>query len=76
MVCRDCRPSGAAAPAASCVELLASLLTGDWGLALASSDRDRRTASGLVAAYVNWHLERGLKSLPLVDRTPGTAVAP
>jgi DNA repair protein RecO (recombination protein O) len=76
MVCRDCRPMGSAAPAQSCVELLANLLTGDWAAALASSDRDRRTASGLVAAYVNWHLERGLKSLPLVDRTPGSVVVP
>lgn len=70
MVCRDCRPSGSAAPAQSCVELLSSLLTGDWEVALASAERDRRSASGLVAAFVNWHLERGLKSLPLVDRTP------
>ena len=70
MVCRDCRPSGSASPAPSCVQLLASLLTGDWEVATASSERDRRTASGLVAAYVGWHLERGLKSLPLVDRTP------
>jgi DNA repair protein RecO (recombination protein O) len=73
IVCRDCRPSGSAAPANSCVELLASLLTGDWEVALASQERDRRAASGLVAAYVNWHLERGLKALPLVDRTPAGA---
>lgn len=69
MVCGGCRPAGAAAPAHSCVELLASLLTGDWATALDASERDRRTASGLVAAYVTWHLERSLKSLPLVDRT-------
>ncbi|MCW2577231.1 MAG: hypothetical protein JWR66_3261, partial [Modestobacter sp.] len=25
--------------------------------------------SGLVAALLQWHLERGLRSLPLVDRT-------
>ena len=29
----------------------------------------RREASGLVAAYLQWHLERGLRSLPLVERT-------
>jgi len=28
----------------------------------------RREASGLVAALLQWHIERGLKSLPLVDR--------
>ena len=30
--------------------------------------RPRREASGLVAAHLQWHLERGLRSLPLVDR--------
>ena len=28
----------------------------------------RREASGLVAALLQWHLERGLRSLGLVDR--------
>ena len=70
VVCRECRPSGSASPALSTVELLSSLLTGDWETALASTERDRRFASGMVAAYLNWHLERGLRSLPLVDRSP------
>ena len=30
--------------------------------------RNRREASGLIAAYLQWHLERGLRSLPLVER--------
>ena len=33
-----------------------------------SESRHRREASGLVAAYLAWHLERGLKSLAHVDR--------
>jgi DNA repair protein RecO (recombination protein O) len=28
----------------------------------------RREASGLVAALLQWHLERQLRSLPLVER--------
>ena len=76
MTCRNCRTGGSANPALSTVELLSSLLTGDWETALASSDRDRRAASGMVAAYLNWHLERGLRSLPLVDRSPAGRVAP
>lgn len=75
MVCRSCRMPGSARPSHSTVELLASLLTGDWEVALASEERDRRSASGLVAAYLNWHLERGLKSLPLVDRRDQVAPA-
>jgi DNA repair protein RecO (recombination protein O) len=35
----------------------------------ASDPRPRREASGLVSAYLQWHLERGLRSLPLVERT-------
>ena len=31
-------------------------------------DGHRRSAAGLVAAHLQWHLERGLRSLPLVDR--------
>ena len=51
------------------LDLLAALLTGDWVTADASDPRHRREGSGLVAAYLQWHLERGLRSLPLVERT-------
>jgi DNA repair protein RecO (recombination protein O) len=67
-VCRDCRPAGSATPAVETVTLLAALLSGDWLTADASEPRNRREASGLVAAYLQWHLERGLRSLPLVER--------
>jgi DNA repair protein RecO (recombination protein O) len=45
-----------------------ALLSGDWPGAEASTADDRREAAGLVAAHLQWHLERGLRSLPLVDR--------
>jgi DNA repair protein RecO (recombination protein O) len=48
---------------------MGALLSGDWPIADASDSRERREASGLVAAFLQWHLERGLRSLPLVDRT-------
>jgi DNA repair protein RecO (recombination protein O) len=69
MVCGACRQAGSIAPAAETVRLLAALLTGDWAVADASDARHRREASGLTAAYLQWHLERGLRSLPLVERT-------
>ena len=34
----------------------------------ASEPRHRREATGLVAAYLQWHLERGLKSIAYVQR--------
>ncbi|NUT46319.1 MAG: DNA repair protein RecO, partial [Saccharothrix sp.] len=33
----------------------------------------RRDASGLVAAHLQWHLERQLRSLPLVERKAHSA---
>ncbi|TAK68949.1 MAG: DNA repair protein RecO [Actinomycetota bacterium] len=68
-VCADCRPPGSAAPAPDTLVLLGALLSGDWDVADASEHRHRREAGGLVAAYLQWHLERGLRSLPLVDRS-------
>ncbi|MCV2393921.1 DNA repair protein RecO [Actinotalea sp. M2MS4P-6] len=67
-VCPGCRPPGSASPAPQTLALLAALQTGDWAEADASEDRHRREASGLVAAYSQFHLERGLRSLRLVER--------
>nr|WP_241732125.1 DNA repair protein RecO [Galbitalea soli] len=50
------------------IDLLAALLAGDWPTVEASDDRARGQASGIVAAYTQFHLERGLRSLRLVDR--------
>jgi DNA repair protein RecO (recombination protein O) len=68
VVCDDCRPGGSARPQPASVALMAALLGGDWTLADASEGPARRESSGLIAAHLQWHLERGLRSLPLVDR--------
>jgi len=75
MVCPVCKPSGTVAPAAATVALLAALLSGDWTVADASEPPARREASGIVAAFLQWHLERGLRSLPLVERTTPVVAA-
>jgi DNA repair protein RecO (recombination protein O) len=67
-VCPACRPAGSAAPHPETLGLLAALLTGDWVHADASELRRRREASGLVAAYLQWHLERRVWSLRWVER--------
>jgi DNA repair protein RecO (recombination protein O) len=69
VVCAGCRPPGSVTPAPETLALLAALLTGDWATVDRSDARHRREASGMTAAYLQWHLERGLRSLPLVDRT-------
>ncbi|GAB4100089.1 DNA repair protein RecO [Sinomonas halotolerans] len=70
IVCTACRPPGSPAPAPETVSLLAALLAGDWAAADASEAVHRREAAGLVAAYAQWHLERAVGSLRLVEREP------
>jgi DNA repair protein RecO (recombination protein O) len=48
---------------------MVALAGGDWRGARASEPPARRQASGLIAALLQWHLERALRSLPLVERT-------
>jgi DNA repair protein RecO (recombination protein O) len=67
-VCEACRPPGAARPAPDTVALMRALLRADWATADAAEPGHRREASGLISAHVQWHLERGLRALPLVDR--------
>ena len=69
VVCSDCRPPGASHPSPATIELMSALAAGDWRRADAAEPGPRREASGLVAAHLQWHLERALRSLPLVDRT-------
>jgi DNA repair protein RecO (recombination protein O) len=68
-VCPECRPPGASVPSPETLRLLAALLAGDWATADASESPHRREASGLAAADLQRHLERGLRSLRLVERT-------
>lgn len=67
-VCVNCKPSASATPSVETLRLMSDLLTGDWESADSSELRHRREASGLVAAYLQWHLEKGLRSLPMVER--------
>lgn len=67
-MCPVCRPPGSAAPAPETLRLLAALLSGQWGEADASDVRTRREGSGLVTAFLQWHLERGVRSLRHLER--------
>ena len=68
MLCPGCRLPGSAHPAPETVTLLGALLAGDWPLVETADVRSRKEAAGLVSAYLAWHLERGLRSLPYVTR--------
>ena len=67
-VCPACRPPGSASPAPETLALLSALLTGTWAVADLSDPRHRREANGLVAAFLQFHLERSLRSLRMVER--------
>lgn len=62
-------PHGAPRLDAATLEVLAALLAGEWPTVEAADARARSQASGVVAAYAQFHLERGLRSLEHVDRT-------
>ena len=72
VVCDECAPPGTPRIAATTVVLLGALLAGDWTHAETASTTDRNQASGIIAAYTQWHLERGLRSLPHVSREATT----
>jgi DNA repair protein RecO (recombination protein O) len=67
LTCRSCRPPGAATPAVATIALMRALLRGDWAQADASQPRHQVECSGLVAAYVQWHLEHSIRSLRHVE---------
>jgi DNA repair protein RecO (recombination protein O) len=68
MACHGCRPPGAAMPAPQTIALMIALLQGDWVTAGNADRRHRVECSGLVAAYLQWHLEHSLRSLRHVER--------
>ena len=69
LVCPEHRPGGAATVTPATIALLIALREGTWEVADAAEPKAQRDASGLIAAYLQWHLERGLRSLRLVERT-------
>ena len=71
MVCRDCAPAGAARVGPATAALLQSLMSGDWADVDAASSASCSAASGLIAAYTQWHLERGIRSLEHVPSGTG-----
>src|SRR5689334_17663808 len=67
LTCRSCRPAGAATPSVHTIALMSALLRGDWERADAAERRHQVECSGLVAAYLQWHLEHSIRSLQHVE---------
>src|SRR5690606_38616544 len=67
-VCVHCRPQGCAMLSPGVAEHLSALLAGAGGAVGVPSPAVAPRASGIAAAHPQWHRERDLRSLPLVDR--------
>lgn len=68
VVCFQCRPGGSVRPSPGVLPYLSALLTGDWPATRDVTGPAMAEGSGMVAAFVSWHVERGLRSLAHVDR--------
>ncbi len=68
VLCATCRVPGSASPAPESIAVLGALLAGDWPAVEAADPRHLKEASGVVAAYLSWHLERGLRSFEYLER--------
>lgn len=63
MVCPSCAPTGSARIGAGAVQTLEALMAGEWAVVDSAQAADIAAASGVIAAYTQWHLERGIRSL-------------
>jgi DNA repair protein RecO (recombination protein O) len=68
VVSAEVAPPGSPRLDPATLDHLGALLAGHWDVAEASDERTRNQASGVVAAYAQFHLERTLRSLEHVDR--------
>lgn len=66
-VCRACAPAGSPRIMPETSAVLRALMQGDWDVVENAERRHAAGASGLIAAYTQWHLERGIRSLDHVE---------
>ena len=67
-LCFDHRAPGSVAPKQESIQLMQALLSGDWPIADQATSSQKNEVSGIIAAYTQWHMDKTLRSLPLVDR--------
>lgn len=66
--CGNCQVVGAVAIGTRGLEHMAALLAGDWEIVRTATKEVRAQVSGVVSGYLQWQLEKGLKSLQHVER--------
>lgn len=67
--CRDCSSPGSVFLGSDGLGHMKNLLSGTWNEVAGVGDETRSAVSGVIAGYMQWQLERGLRSLSFVERT-------
>lgn len=62
-VCEQCAPPEATRLHPNTMILLGALLSGDWSIVEDADSFSAEQAAGIIRAFMQWHLERGLKSM-------------
>lgn len=68
LTCDGCKPPGFNRINEEELTHLRSLINGNWQIVDQSNSKVKKDISLLVANYVQWHLEKGLKSLRMIER--------
>ncbi len=66
-VCEECAPPEANRLHPHTMLLLSALLSGDWPIVDGADSFSSEQASGIIRAFMQWHLERGLKSMNITE---------
>src|SRR5699024_11061165 len=68
VVCDDCAPPQTPYATDDVVDLLAALLAGDWNVVSQAEPAQTRQATSFVAQYLQYHLEKTLHSLSVMEQ--------
>lgn len=68
VVCDDCAPPQTPYVTDDVVELLAALLVGDWKVVANAEPAQTRQTTSYVAQYLQYHLEKTLQSLSVMEQ--------
>ena len=67
--CRQCTLPGSVQLGTAGLAHMKHLLAGSWEEVAMATDATRSNVSGVIAGYMQWQLERGLRSLSFVERS-------
>lgn len=68
VTCSQCIASGSVKIGRDGLEHMQSLMAGEWDKVAKQNPKIKQAVSSVVAGYMQWQMERGLKSLSFVER--------